>query len=103
MLQRYRGDTFIFPFVFKNKQTMFEVGDVARLGIKESLDSDDYVLSQEKNISEQSEEIQFRFESSETQEIDGGIYLIEVELTKGGITETSFRDKIRITGDVVHE
>lgn len=101
MEEKYRGDTFIFPFGFEDENMQFEVGDILKFGAKKACDCTKHVLYKEITITEESKEIQVRFEASETINIDPGEYEIEVELTKNNIVETCYRSKLKVIGDIV--
>lgn len=101
MEEKYRGDTFIFPFGFEDENLQFEVGDVLKVGVKKACDCKGHILYKEITVNEATEEIQVRFEASETKNIAPGEYEIEAELTKNNIVETCYRSKLKVIGDIV--
>lgn len=101
MVEKYRGDTFIFPFSYEDEQLKFETGDIIRFGIKKACDCDDVILFKEIEVTETTEEIKIIFEPEATKKIKPGDYLIELELTRNGIVETCYRDKLKVEGDLI--
>lgn len=100
----YRGDTLVFPFSLQNeekKDINFEVGDILRFGAKENIHVDEYALYKEIEIQEETGEVQFEFETEETQKLEPRNYIIELELTRGGDVNTVYQDKILVKGDVI--
>lgn len=101
MIEYKRGDTFIFPFSFKDTSLFFEVGDLIRFGAKKACDCEEYILYKEIPIEEKTPEIQIIFEPEETRKIQPGDYIVELELTKNNIVETPYEDKLIVKGDIV--
>lgn len=79
---------------------MFSEGDTIRFGIKRDIDDDDYVLYDQKAIETETNEIQFKFEPEETKALEGD-YIIEVEVTKDGLTETAYQENLTVKRDVI--
>lgn len=100
-MKKYRGNTFIFPFSFEDSYTKFEPGDIIKFGVKQYIGSDNYILYKEIVIEEITEEIQIRFEEEETKKLEEGKYIMELKLTKNGITETAYREELVISEVVV--
>ena len=100
----YRGDTLVFPFSLQNeekKDINFEVGDILRFGAKESIYSDEYALYKEIVVQEETSEVQFEFETEETQKLKPRNYIIELELTRGNYVSTVYQESILIKGEVI--
>lgn len=100
----FRGNTLVFPFSLQNEdeeEVKFEVDDILRFGAKESIYSDEYALYKEIVISEETSEIQFEFETEETQKLKPRNYIIELELTRGNIVSTVYQESILIKGAVI--
>lgn len=102
MVEKYRGDTFVFPFSFKDTSLSFEKGDVIRYGAKKACDCNDYAFYKEITIEEESKGIQIIFTPEETKNIIPGEYEMELELTKNDIVETCYRETIKVVGDIVN-
>ena len=102
----YTGDTFVFPFGFQNENKEpidFEVGDILRFGMKESIYRKQYSLYKEIKITENTSEIQITFLPEETQQLfPNKKYIIELELTRGEFVDTIYQDEILVKGDVVN-
>lgn len=100
----YRGDTFVFPFSFENdndEKINFEIGDIIRCGAKTSIYSDEYALYKEISIETETPEIQIKFLPEETKTLKLRKYILELELTRNGDTETIFQEEFKVKGDVV--
>ena len=102
MQEKYRGDTFIFPFSFADPELKFEIGDTLKFGMKKACDCETYILYKEIVVEEQKAEVEVRFEAEETAKIEPGDYFVELELKKDNIVETCYREKIKINGDIVN-
>ena len=102
MIEKYRGETFIFPFSFKDTNLSFEVGDIIKYGAKVACDCDKYAFYKEIKVTETSKEIQIIIPPEETKNIIPGEYEMELELTKNNIVETCYREKIKVLGDIVN-
>lgn len=101
MIEKYRGDTFIFPFSFEDESIQFEVGDIVKFGIKEACDCEKCILHKEITVTENTKELKVVFEAEETKGVNPGEYITELELTKKGIVETCYRDNLKVIGDIV--
>ncbi len=100
----YRGDTFIFCFKLQDdngKDINFEVNDVVKFGMKKNIHTKEYSLYKEIDVKEETSEIKIEFSPEETQPLNITSYLIELELTREGYTNTIFQQEILIKGDVV--
>lgn len=100
----YRGDTFVFPFSLQNhnkENINFETGDILKFGAKGSIRKDEYALYKEIEIEEERAEILFEFTPEETQVLNTGNYIIELELTRGDYVDTIYQNQILVKGDVV--
>lgn len=99
------GDTYIFNVSLEeNGQAQkFQVGDLVRFGMKKNTSHADYALYKEITIDEETDSIEFVFSSEETQKLDVQVYQVEIELTRSGIVETVYRDRLNVLGDVVND
>ena len=103
MIEKYRGDTFVFPFSFEDTSLSFEVGDFIRFGAKKACDCKGYAFYKEIKIENTSTEIKIIFDKEETKNIAPGEYEMELELTKNNVVETCYRDSLKVLGDIVNE
>lgn len=105
----YRGDTFEFDFSAdieeSEEQYIFEKGEKLRVGLKcNALESSEYLLYREKEITESTSEVHFEFPPDETKAITPGNKIIEVELTtKDGKVMTIYQESIWVKGDVLND
>ena len=99
------GDTYIFNVTLEQdgQAQNFQVGDLVRFGMKKSTAHTDYALYKETTVDKETDSIEFVFSSEETQKLDVQVYQIEIELTRNGIVETVYRDKLNVLGDVVND
>ena len=104
-MNKYRGDTFIFQFKFKDSAIKFMNGDVITFAARPVGESRGYALYKKIPIEEDNlEEIEFRFESEETKKLDCDVdYDVEVKVIKDGITETSFRQVLDLKEVIIDE
>lgn len=104
-MEKYRGDTYIFNVTLEQdgQAQKFKSGDLVRFGMKKSTAHTDYALYKETIVDKETDSIEFVFSSEETQKIDVQIYQMEIELTRNGIVETVYRDKLNVLGDVVND
>lgn len=103
----YRGDTFKFDFSAKfedGSEYTFQIGDIVKAGIKLTVKNADYVIFQEKEIEETTEEITFEFSHDEMMGAPVKQAILEVELTNTeGVVSTLYQQPIEIVGDVINE
>lgn len=102
MIEKFRGDTFIFSFEFKDSN-FFDLGDTVRFGIKKTLCQTDYEAYAEKEVDETAKSIEIQIESELTEKLVPGIYFMELELIKNGVVSTIYQDNFFVNGDVVNE
>lgn len=104
MDEYYRGDTFIFPFSFKNENNSsikYENEDVLKCGIKGSVYDSEYILFKELIVDKETDEVIFEFSSEETKNVEIGPCLLELKLTRDNKVNTIYQEKITIKGDVI--
>lgn len=104
-MEKYRGDTYIFNVTLEQdgQAQKFRAGDLVRFGMKKSTAHTDYALYKEITVDEETDAIEFVFNSEETSKLDVRTYLIEIELTRNNIVETVYRDKLNVLGDVIRD
>lgn len=104
-MEKFRGDTYIFNVTLEqNEQAQkFQAGDIVRFGAKTNTSTTEYALYKEVTVDEETDAIEFVFNSEETSKLDVRTYLIEIELTRNNIVETVYRDKLNVLGDVIND
>ena len=102
-MEKYRGDTYIFNVTLEQdgQAQKFRAGDLVRFGAKMSLNQEEYDLYKEITVDKETDSIEFVFTKEETQKLNLQNHQIEIELTRNGIVETVYRDKLIVLGDVV--
>lgn len=102
-MEKYRGDTYIFNVTLEQdgQAQQFQAGDLARFGMKKNTAHTDYALYKEITVDKETDSIEFVFTKEETQKLNLQNHQIEIELTRNGIVETVYRDKLIVLGDVV--
>ena len=102
-MEKYRGDTYIFNVTLEQdgQAQQFQIGDLVRFGAKISLNQEEYDLYKEIIVDKETDSIEFVFTKEETQKLNLQNHQIEIELTRNGIVETVYRDKLIVLGDVV--
>jgi len=107
----YKGNSVYTSFGITNKATgedyEFQVGDIVRVGIKQTLDDDTYLLYKEFTIIEAGTIMPIIFTPEETDAItvteDKGILEIELVYNEGQSITTVYQEKIRLEGVVINE
>ena len=103
----FRGDTFKFDFsAYLENGTIhtFQAEDILKVGMKANTRSSEYILYQEKQITEQTDVVTFEFTHEEMIEATLGEKLLEIELTDtSGRVSTLYQEEIIIVGDVINE
>lgn len=104
-MEKYRGDTYMFNLTLEQdgQAQKFQIGDIVRFGAKTNTAQTGYALYKEVVVEKETDTIEFVFNSEETSKLDVRMYLIEVELTRDGMVETVYRDKLNVLGDVVND
>ena len=104
-MEKYRGDTYIFNVTLEQdgQAQQFQIGDLVRFGAKISLNQEEYDLYKEITVDKETDSIEFVFSSEETQKLNLQNHQIEIELTRNGIVETVYRDRLIVLGDVVND
>lgn len=103
-MNKFRGDTFIFPFLLKDESgnaQEFQIGDIVRFGMKENIYTSEYALYREIKITEATQELQLTFTPEETQKLEKGDYIVELELERNGQVDTIYQEKIGVKGVVI--
>lgn len=103
-MNKYRGDTFIFPFSLKDESgnaQEFQIGDIVRFGMKENIYIKEYALYREIQLIEATQELQFTFTPEETQKLEKSKYIVELELTRNGQVDTIFQEELNVKGVVI--
>ena len=102
-MEKYRGDTYIFNVTLEQdgQAQKFQVGDLVRFGAKISLNQEEYDLYKEITVDKEMDSIEFVFTKEETQKLNLQNHQIEIELTRNGIVETVYSDRLIVLGDVV--
>ena len=104
-MEKYRGDTYIFNVTLEQdgQAQQFQIGDLVRFGAKISLNQEEYDLYKEITVDKETDSIEFVFSSEETQKLNLQNHQIEIELTRNGIVETVYSDRLIVLGDVVND
>lgn len=85
----------------------FQIGDILRVGIKKTLQDNDYILYKEFTITEPGTKVAIQFTPEETDilpnEEQNGILEIELEYNGGASINTVYQDIITFKGVVINE
>lgn len=103
-MNKYRGDTFIFPFTLRDESgnaQSFQVGDIVRFGMKENIYTSEYALYREIQLTEATQELQFTFTPEETQKLEQRKYIVELELERNGQVDTIYQEELNVKGVVI--
>lgn len=103
-MNKYRGDTFIFPFLLKDESgnaQEFQVGDIVRFGMKENIYTSEYALYREIQITEATQELQLTFTPDETRKLEKRDYIVELELERNGQVDTIYQEELKVKGVVI--
>jgi len=120
IFEMYRGDTFGFSVSFTTPDDtavvkegeeipevpyMLQAGDKVKFGVKVRERDTDYVLYSETDVEDETSEVEFSFAPEQTQLVQPGEYIFEMELTcDGGSTViTVFQYKLFVRGDIIHD
>jgi len=90
-----------------NEDYVFQVGDIVRVGIKQTLDDEDYQLYKEFNITETGTQLALQFTPEETDKLtateEKGILEVELVYNGGASIKTVYQEPIRLEGVVINE
>lgn len=90
-----------------NEDYVFQVGDIVRVGIKQTLDDEDYQLYKEFNITETGTQLALQFTPEETDKLtateEKGILEVELVYNDGASIKTVYQEPIKLEGVVVNE
>lgn len=103
-MNKYRGDTFIFPFTLRDESgnaQSFQVGDIVRFGMKENIYISEYALYREIQITEATQELQLTFTPDETRKLEKRDYIVELELERNGQVDTIYQEELKVKGVVI--
>ena len=90
-----------------NQDYQFQIGDIVRVGIKQTLDDDNYQVYKEFTITEEGTQLALQFTPEETDKLTAtetkGILEIELVYNGGASVKTVYQEPIRLEGVVVNE
>jgi hypothetical protein len=106
----YKGNSINCVLTIKDSDNIdyeFQVGDIVRVGIKQTLEDTDYQVYKEFTVTEPGTELALQLTPEETDkltvtEVDG-ILEIELVYNGGASIKTVYQDKIKLEGVVVNE
>lgn len=86
---------------------VFKVGDIVRVGIKETLDDTEYQVYKEFTITEEGTKVPLYFSPEETDNLTStekdGILEVELVYNGGASIKTVYQDTIALEGVVINE
>lgn len=98
-LDLYRGATFTMRMSFENGA---EAGDRIRMMVRQSLDGE-AVITKDLTLGADMA-VTLTFESADTQELDPGRYIYDIDLVRGSESVPLIqKSKLKIRGDVTHD
>jgi hypothetical protein len=90
-----------------NEPYVFQIGDKARVGIKQTLEDEEYQLYKEFTITEEGTELAIQFTPEETDQLTAteskGILEVELVYNGGASVKTVYQEPIRLEGVVINE
>ena len=107
----YKGDSVSIAFSIKNKRTgekyQFQVGDKVQLGVKQSLEDENFQIIKEFTITSVGTEMMIYLTPEESDAItiteDKGILEVRLIYNGGASRATVYQEKIRLEGVVIDE
>lgn len=105
----YKGNSVNCVLTIKDdgNDYVFQIGDIVRVGIKQTLDDEEYQLYKEFTITEEGTELALQFTPEETDGLTAteakGILEIELVYNGGASIKTVYQEPIRLEGVVVNE
>lgn len=90
-----------------NQDYVFQVGDIVRVGIKATLDDEDYQVYKEFTVTSEGTELALQFSPKETDGLTAtetkGILEVELVYNGGASIKTVYQEPIRLEGVVINE
>jgi hypothetical protein len=90
-----------------NEPYVFQIGDKVRVGIKQTLEDEEYQLYKEFTITEEGTELAIQFTPEETDQLTAteskGILEVELVYNGGASVKTVYQEPIRLEGVVINE
>ena len=90
-----------------NADYEFQPGDIVRVGIKQTLDDDNYQLYKEFTVTTPGTELALQFTPEETDQLttteERGILEVELVYNGGASIKTVYQEPIRLEGVVINE
>jgi hypothetical protein len=90
-----------------NENYVFQSGDIVRVGIKQTLEDEEYQLYKEFTVTEEGTQLAIQFTPEETDALTAteqkGILEVELVYNGGASIKTVYQEPIRLEGVVINE